>query len=432
MAWQTPKTNWKISDFLNYADYNRIVGNIDYLKTEISAFIGSIDEYVQLDKNKNYASVVYSEEMNGIENNLDMLNTYTYNLDIGEKTSYTINGSTPLFSEFNRIENACALIKERVDSQKNNNTAPTINVTSDYSGWTQQQTFALRGSITDNGNGIGFAKVIMSDGNSIDLPLDSNNNFRVDLPLKGGSNKFVIRTIDNDYNPSAFKFTVKQDNKAPSIVITSPTGYMDSSSYTLTGRVTELESGIQSVTVNGESITLNSNGTFSKAYTLSGTTVFTVEARDIVGNRSIVTHTATYDTSSHTATLTTSLITKRSATSSTNASYSHNGFDSGQQGNNYYVSRRRREQCDGMGNDISATATYKGTVNVTALPDWEHIKRIVINRYGSSAITKYLDGTITTIDFTDTSTSSTGVHIVGDYGDVTAKAGISSLKYYYG
>lgn len=106
MAWQTPRTNYKSTDYLNYADYNRIVGNLDYLKTEISAFINDVDGYVQLDTNKNVNSILLSEEMNSIENNLEALNLTSYNLNIGIKASYTINGSTPLYSEFNRIESA--------------------------------------------------------------------------------------------------------------------------------------------------------------------------------------------------------------------------------------------------------------------------------------------------------------------------------------
>lgn len=120
MAWQTPKTNWKVSDYFNYSDYNRIVGNLDFLKNEISDLIDSVDGYTQLETNKNYNSIFYSEEMNAIENNLEALNLTSYNLDIGEKASYTINGSTPLYSEFNRIESACLRLRNMVKAHKEN------------------------------------------------------------------------------------------------------------------------------------------------------------------------------------------------------------------------------------------------------------------------------------------------------------------------
>ena len=32
MAWIEPKTNWTSQDFFNIEDYNRIIGNIAYLK----------------------------------------------------------------------------------------------------------------------------------------------------------------------------------------------------------------------------------------------------------------------------------------------------------------------------------------------------------------------------------------------------------------
>ena len=118
MAWQTPKTNWKISDYFNYSDYNRIVGNLDVLKNEISDLIDSVDGYIQLETNKNYNSIFYAEEMNAIENNLEALNLTSYNLNIGNKTSYTINGSTPLYSEFNRIESACLRLHKTVKAHK--------------------------------------------------------------------------------------------------------------------------------------------------------------------------------------------------------------------------------------------------------------------------------------------------------------------------
>lgn len=66
MAWQTPKTNWKISDYFNYSDYNRIVGNMEIVRAEIEDIIGeNSDEYKELPANKGYNSILYAEEMNG-------------------------------------------------------------------------------------------------------------------------------------------------------------------------------------------------------------------------------------------------------------------------------------------------------------------------------------------------------------------------------
>lgn len=106
MAWTTPKTNWKATDYFNYSDYNRIVGNLNYLKIMADELFMEVD-YESMATGKTYESYFYASEMNAIENNLESLNLASYNLDIGIKTTYKINGSTPLYSEFNRIESAC-------------------------------------------------------------------------------------------------------------------------------------------------------------------------------------------------------------------------------------------------------------------------------------------------------------------------------------
>lgn len=33
MAWMEPKTDWVSTDYFNAEDYNRMIGNISYLKT---------------------------------------------------------------------------------------------------------------------------------------------------------------------------------------------------------------------------------------------------------------------------------------------------------------------------------------------------------------------------------------------------------------
>lgn len=74
------------------------------------------------------------------------------------------------------------------------------------------------------------------------------------------------------------------DNVAPTITVTSSLDNRVNASYTLTGTVTDSASGVDSVKINGENVTLVGN-TFSKAYTLSaGVNTFTIVATDIAGN----------------------------------------------------------------------------------------------------------------------------------------------------
>ena len=56
MAWITPKTDWGASDKILYTDFNRITGNLAYLKTlseqlyeyEISSFLIHRQEQISL------------------------------------------------------------------------------------------------------------------------------------------------------------------------------------------------------------------------------------------------------------------------------------------------------------------------------------------------------------------------------------------------
>lgn len=103
--WTTPKTDWVATDYFNIEDYNRIVGNLLYLK-DLSLKLFLAFETKGMEAEKQYFSMIYASEMNAIEDNLEAINLNTYKLNIGNKMVYAPNGATPLFSEFNRIEQA--------------------------------------------------------------------------------------------------------------------------------------------------------------------------------------------------------------------------------------------------------------------------------------------------------------------------------------
>ena len=103
--WITPKTDWVATDYFNVDDYNRIVGNINYLK-ELAATVIKDITIDSMTADKGYTSIMYAADMNAIENSLATINENTYDFDFGESQSYTANGATPLYDEFNRIESA--------------------------------------------------------------------------------------------------------------------------------------------------------------------------------------------------------------------------------------------------------------------------------------------------------------------------------------
>lgn len=116
--WIEPKTDWYSGDYFNAEDYNRIIGNITFLKTYLDSMYQGLSD-VSFGDEKTYESLIYAREINAIEDALDKLNVETYNLPIGEKNTYKANKPTPLWSEYNRIENAIMLIYNTMVAQKN-------------------------------------------------------------------------------------------------------------------------------------------------------------------------------------------------------------------------------------------------------------------------------------------------------------------------
>lgn len=119
MAWIEPKTDWTSSDFFNAEDYNRIIGNINHLKTLAGDLFYGLS-ILSTSEEKTVMSLIYAREMNDIENALESLNMETYGLEIGDKQTFKANGSTPLWSEFNRIESAILLLYNTMVVHKDN------------------------------------------------------------------------------------------------------------------------------------------------------------------------------------------------------------------------------------------------------------------------------------------------------------------------
>lgn len=117
--WLPPKTDWTAEDYFNAIDYNRIIGNIDYLKTLAERLFLNIEHSAKKEE-KNYKSLIYAREINDIEKDVDALNTSTYLLDIGEAKTYKVNGRVPDYNEYNRVESACFRLYNELTCHKNN------------------------------------------------------------------------------------------------------------------------------------------------------------------------------------------------------------------------------------------------------------------------------------------------------------------------
>lgn len=119
MEWIEPKTYWTSNDYFNSEDYNRIIGNIAYLKAYLDGlFLGLTN--VSLGEEKNVESRIYAREINAIENALEILNLETYKFNIGETKEYMSNKRTLDFNELNRIESAILLLYQTMVIHKEN------------------------------------------------------------------------------------------------------------------------------------------------------------------------------------------------------------------------------------------------------------------------------------------------------------------------
>jgi hypothetical protein len=123
--------------------------------------------------------------------------------------------------------------------------------------------------------------------------------------LADGSHTIKIDASDNDGNAATQKsvtFTV--DTVPPTLSITSPTNGLvtNQSSVTVKGTTNDATSSPVTVTIKlnsgtAESVTVGTDGSFSKALTLtSGSNTITVVAKDSAGKTTTVTRTVTLDT----------------------------------------------------------------------------------------------------------------------------------------
>lgn len=118
--------------------------------------------------------------------------------------------------------------------------------------------------------------------------------------LANGSHTVAVNASDNDGNAATAKsvsFTV--DTVAPILNVTSPTdGYItNNTKITVSGKTDDATSKPVTVTVNGTSVTVNTDGTFSKEITLvSGSNTIMVVAKDKAGKTTTITRRVTLDT----------------------------------------------------------------------------------------------------------------------------------------
>lgn len=129
MAWITPKTDWTANTFINSADVNRWIGNLNYLRELASHLYTSriqalsVQEKEPIVEWRSYLDediYLYADEMNDIERCLTDINNGTLNYEVGKQQTYRDNGAMPDYNELNRIESAMLRLYTEMTIQHNN------------------------------------------------------------------------------------------------------------------------------------------------------------------------------------------------------------------------------------------------------------------------------------------------------------------------
>ena len=116
MAWITPKTDWKSSDYFNADDYNRIKNNL----LQLSYMVGTLYITTDLDgdvlPDATYIDRPSAYKLNQIELRLASLADLV-GADFGDSVTFSDFGLSIRFDELNRIESASLDLYNMVKNQ---------------------------------------------------------------------------------------------------------------------------------------------------------------------------------------------------------------------------------------------------------------------------------------------------------------------------
>lgn len=118
MAWTTPKTDWVDSDYVNWSDYNRIIGNLKFLTDLVDSLYAKFDPDTITDTGDeitSYEHIWTAQEWNNIESALQgIIDSVKLTLNFGSGETFSTNGPFINSTELNRIESATLNIYERL------------------------------------------------------------------------------------------------------------------------------------------------------------------------------------------------------------------------------------------------------------------------------------------------------------------------------
>ena len=117
--WQEPKLNWQPTDYINSEDFNRIRGNIEYLKDKMKKYHELKESGTPLPDEVSKRSYGYCEYWNGLEKNLqDIVDSAPFYQVGNEKKYYPLQHYID-YQELNRLEKACEIYYNMLIGQDN-------------------------------------------------------------------------------------------------------------------------------------------------------------------------------------------------------------------------------------------------------------------------------------------------------------------------
>jgi hypothetical protein len=114
MAWQAPKTDWKVTydangnytgDYFNAVDYQRIKENLLVLKEMADELYAPIA--LPPIPDVAVGSFFFETIVNALERGIDAIANNTFAMGLFETKTWQGNGAAPLAADLNRIEDAC-------------------------------------------------------------------------------------------------------------------------------------------------------------------------------------------------------------------------------------------------------------------------------------------------------------------------------------
>jgi hypothetical protein len=125
--------------------------------------------------------------------------------------------------------------------------------------WTNQSSMTISGRATDVESGI--ARILI---NGTLISADTQGNFSYILPLSEGINYITVVAYDQIGNMASKQVMTKMDTIPPEIIITRPFGSNITviDDITVMGKIVDV-GGIKSLSINNDSVIVESNGSFS-------------------------------------------------------------------------------------------------------------------------------------------------------------------------